>query len=122
MLRQKRRKLMLNRSLTMMHATWIAQARAHWQEHQPTKFKTLRAAGTLDEALVEAAQRTADEIQSLVSQGFNRQEAWEMTREKYLFPPEESDQAEQPESPGYQTALEVNQALNSLRMPGERDD
>lgn len=68
---------------------WKNQARAHWKEFQPTRFKELVKAGKLPEALTEAAERTFQEMGELQQAGFQHHEAWEMVREKYLFPPEE---------------------------------
>ena len=104
----------------MQHANWIAQAKQHLQEHQPTLYRTLRERGTLESHLQTAAERTSDEIAGLVAQGFDREQAWEMAREKYLFPPEESGASPSPpKSPAYSTALSVQQMLQDLRMPGE---
>ena len=106
----------------MQHAHWIAQARQHWKEFQPAKFKRLQEAGTLDQELKLAAQATADEMATLRKQGATELEAWEMVREQHLFPPEEADSREPMEpSPGYAAQLDVNQSLGSLTMPGERE-
>jgi arsenate reductase-like glutaredoxin family protein len=69
---------------------WITQARAHWKEFLPTRYKELRQAGKLDEALKNAAERTYEELNELEASGMKQQEAWEMVREQYLFPPEEN--------------------------------
>ena len=104
----------------MQHANWIAQARQHLQEHQPTLYRALRERGTLEAHLQTAVERTSEEIAELVAEGFDREQAWEMTREKYLFPPEESGASLSPsKSPAYSTALSVQQMLQDLRMPGE---
>lgn len=106
----------------MQHAHWIAQARAHWKEFQPSRFKSLVEAGTLEQALREAAQSTSDEMALLRQQGATPTEAWEMVRERHLFPPEESESSEPMEpSPGYAAALDASKTLGSLTMPGERE-
>ena len=38
---------------------WIAQAREHWEEFQPTRFKELQEAGKLEESLRKARPPTA---------------------------------------------------------------
>ena len=73
-----------------MFNNWIMQAREHWKEHQPTRFKELKSAGKLEAALKEAAERTHQEMSSLEAQGYRNHEAWEIVRERYLFPPQEA--------------------------------
>ena len=73
----------------VMLQNWVNQARQHWAKFQPTKFAEMKKAGTLEDALQDAAMRTAEEMDQLENTGFYEHEAWEMTREKYLFPPEE---------------------------------
>ena len=69
---------------------WINQARDHWKEFQPTRFKELKKAGKLEAALKEAAEQTYLEMNELEEQGFQNHEAWDMVRQNYLFPPEEA--------------------------------
>lgn len=73
---------------------WISQAREHWKEFQPERFKALQKAGNLKEALTEAAERTHLEMSELEEAGMKPHEAWEMVREMYLFPPEENPKDE----------------------------
>lgn len=68
---------------------WINQARDHWKEFQPTKFKDLQKSGMLERALKQAAEQTLLELHDLETSGMDPQGAWEMVRELYLFPPEE---------------------------------
>jgi hypothetical protein len=68
---------------------WISQAKEHWKEHQPTRFKELSKAGKLGQALRDAAERTHREMSSLEEAGYREFEAWEIVRERYLFPPQE---------------------------------
>lgn len=107
----------------MQHPNWIAQARQHWQEHLPKMYARLKADGTLQAKLTEAADATARDLENLMGQGFNYQEAWEQVRETYLFLPEEKGASpEAPASEGYKTAMAINRGLASLRMPGEPED
>lgn len=68
---------------------WMSQAKAHWQEFQPTRFRELKKSGMLGQALQEAADRTYQEMNALTEAGFTELEAWEMVRQEYLFPPKE---------------------------------
>lgn len=70
---------------------WIDMADRHWKEFQPKRYAALKAAGKLQEALREAASQTYSEVSQLEDSGFNPEEAWQMTREKYLLPTEEKD-------------------------------
>lgn len=73
---------------------WISKAREHWEEHRPTYFKELRSTGKLREALQSAAEATYREMSDLEEAGYSNQEAWEMVRETYLFPPGEPEKDE----------------------------
>ncbi len=73
-------------------------AETHWREHCPRMVRELEARGRLVPALLEAQERTLDEMETLMRQ-FKRQglspqqahdQAWELVREKYLLlPPEQ---------------------------------
>ena len=103
------------------HAQWIAQAHAHWKEHQPKRFKALMAAGKLGQALTEAADETGKQMETLRGQGIPADSAWEMVREQHLFPAEEpGNSPEAPPSHGYKLQRQVDQGLGSLTMPGEK--
>ncbi len=105
---------------TMQHANWISQARAHWKEHQPKRFKELVSKGILNQQLADAAEAISQEMQKLVAQGFNQLEAWEMTRELYLFPAEEPAASEEaPVSEGLKAMREMNESLRYLGMTDE---
>jgi len=94
----------------MNQQNWINQARDHWKEFQPTKYKALKKQGTLDLALKEAAERTYRETSELEDAGFQPDEAFQMVREEYLFPPDEN--AEQTQNRGtnlMHEAMELNQ-------------
>ena len=70
---------------------WISLARESWRENNPNLFKELNRTGKLGAALKEAAERTHAEMSELEAAGHSNQEAWEMTREKYLLLPPESE-------------------------------
>ncbi|MCP4992504.1 MAG: hypothetical protein GY934_01775 [Gammaproteobacteria bacterium] len=93
---------------------WINQAKEHWREFQPARYRELHEAGTLDQALTVAAEQTHREMSQLEDQGFQNHEAWEMVRERYLFPPEEPGLEEGLENPGASLFQEVMQVHNKL--------
>mgnify|MGYP006905507983 CR=1 FL=1 len=76
---------------------WINQADRHWKAHQPQRYKSLKKQGSLQLALKQAAQQTLVEVDQLERNGLSPHEAWEMVREKYLFPSVESQS--QPQTP-----------------------
>ena len=97
----------------MNQSAWASQAREHWRQFQPTKFRDLLKAGKLNLALQHAVELTHREMSELEQAGYKPQEAWEMVREKYLFPPEERPDKE-PISPWtklYQEAIEANSRI-----------
>lgn len=105
---------------------WMSLARESWRENNPTLFKELNRSGKLGQALKQAAERTHEEMSELEAQGLSNQEAWEMTREKYLLlPPEETP--DEVESRGAALFNEAN-ALQSRLLQlmhlgnGEEDD
>jgi hypothetical protein len=72
-------------------------AEKHWREHRPKMVRELEAKNQLHEMLLEAEQKTKDEMAELrtkfIRQGLTPQQAhdraWEMVREEYiLLPPE----------------------------------
>jgi len=74
-------------------------AEKHWREFLPRMVKNLEAHGRLQEALLEAEEKTKDEMYDLttrlITQGLTAQQAhdqaWEMVREEYiLLTPEET--------------------------------
>lgn len=89
-----------------MHATPITltqyglMAEKHWREFRPQMVKQMEAKGILAEMLLEAEEKTKDEIYDLTTQlmkdGLTAQQAhdraWEMVREKYLLLPPETDE------------------------------
>ena len=74
-------------------------AEKHWREHCPKMVRELERKGLLHQMLLEAEEKSKDEMAmlraQLMQQGSTAQQAqtqaWEMVREKYiLIPPEES--------------------------------
>ena len=74
-------------------------AEKHWREHCPNLVRELEERGLLHQMLLEAEEKTKDEMsmlrRQLMKQGLNAQQAhdqaWEMVREKYiLLPPEQT--------------------------------
>jgi hypothetical protein len=103
--------------------TWISEARDHWRRFQPTKFKELQKAGKLNQALREAAERTHREMSELEASGYRNHEAWEMVREKYLFPPQEKA-GKEPRAPWASLHQEAVEASNRAwqRLAGTECD
>ena len=74
-------------------------AEKHWREHCPNLVRELEERGLLHQMLLEAEEKTKDEMSALrrqlMKQGLTAQQAhdqaWEMVREKYiLLPPEQT--------------------------------
>lgn len=73
-------------------------AEKHWREHCPNLVRELEAKGQLHPMLLEAEEKTKDEMIALTQQfrdqGMNPQQAhdraWEMARENYILLPTES--------------------------------
>ncbi len=74
-------------------------AEKHWREHRPKMVRELETKGQLHRMLLEAEEKTKDEMAALrtelMKQGSTadqaHRQAWEMVREKYiLLPPEET--------------------------------
>jgi hypothetical protein len=73
-------------------------AETHWREHCPRLVRELEMRGRLQEALLEAQDRTAAEMDLLIwdfrKQGLDPQQAhdraWELVREKFILLPAET--------------------------------
>lgn len=82
-----------------MPLAYAKMAENHWRQHCPRLVRQLQATGRLEAALLEAQERTLDEMESLMRE-FRQQgltppqahdRAWELVREKYLLlPPEQN--------------------------------
>ena len=68
---------------------WVSEARAHWKEFLPNRYKEFEEAGILDKALQTAAKQTARDMASFQDAGLTWDQAWERTRNEYLFLPPE---------------------------------
>lgn len=72
-------------------------AEKHWREHRPKMVRELERKGLLHQMLLEAEEKTKDEMATLrlqlIQQGSTAQQAqtqaWEMVREKFLLLPSE---------------------------------
>jgi hypothetical protein len=68
-------------------------AEKHWREFLPKMVRELEAHGRLQEALLEAEEKTKDEMYDLtirlMAQGLTAQQAhdqaWEMVRQEYIL-------------------------------------
>ena len=97
---------------------WKDQAQAHWKEHQPERYHELEAAGALDSALQYAVDQTYAEVSQLEDSGFQPDEAFQMVRERYLFPPEK----QLTEAPaGRTTSRRMTRAELAGQIPGPID-
>ena len=73
-------------------------AKKHWREHCPNLVRELEQRGLLQQMLLEAEEKTKDEMieltQQFRNQGMTAQQAhdraWEMVREEYILLPPES--------------------------------
>jgi hypothetical protein len=73
-------------------------AEKHWREHCPNRVRELEQKGLLKQMLVEAEEKTKDEMATLrlelMKQGKTadqaHRQAWEMVRERYILLPAES--------------------------------
>ncbi len=73
-------------------------AEKHWREHRPKMVRDLEAKGQLHAMLLEAEEKTKDEMATwridLMRQGLTadqaHRQAWEIVREKYLLLPPEA--------------------------------
>jgi hypothetical protein len=75
-------------------------AEEHWREHLPKMVQELEANGQLREMLLEAEEKTKDEMEQVTRDLMTQQNytpdqaeraAWEIVRERYiLVPPEEA--------------------------------
>lgn len=100
--------------MPMILQNWISQANDHWRQFTPKRYRALKTAGQLPMALRDAADRTNREMNDLQAQGFDEYQAWEMTREKYLFPPEEKPE-EPVASEGKRALHEAMRNINRIR-------
>ena len=68
-------------------------AARHWRQFRPKMVRRLEAQGKLEEALLEAQERTIEETETLyrrfkaegLTEAQAETQAWELTREKYIL-------------------------------------
>ena len=73
-------------------------AEKHWREHRPKMVRELERMGRLHQMLLEAEEKTKDEMAALRTQSMKQgstaqqahDQAWELVREKYILLPPES--------------------------------
>ncbi len=73
-------------------------AEQHWRTHCPKMVRALEQTGRLHQLLLEAEEKTKDEMVTLRTELMQRgstaqqahDQAWEMVREKYLLLPPET--------------------------------
>jgi hypothetical protein len=73
-------------------------AEKHWREFLPNRVAVLKVKGQLHELLLEAEEKTGEEMdrirRQLIQQGWTTQQAhdsaWEIVRNRYIFLPPES--------------------------------
>ena len=76
-------------------------AEKHWRQFLPKMVKELEARGKLPAMLLEAEEKTEEELallrRRLMNQGLTAQQAheqaWEMVRERYIILPPETESA-----------------------------
>jgi hypothetical protein len=86
--------IMTNTTLTQ----YGMMAEKHWREFLPKMVKKLESMGKLQQMLLEAEDKTEEELSALrrklMNQGLTAQQAhdraWETVRERYIFLPAES--------------------------------
>jgi hypothetical protein len=64
----------------------------HWRQFRPTQYADLKRAGTLQQAVEQAAQQTLDAAQSLIARGYPEWAAWEAVREEWCLLPDEEEE------------------------------
>ena len=77
-------------------------AEKHWREFLPNMVREMEAKGILQEMLLEAQEKTGDELEKtwrkLNREGIPPDQAyrmaWEMVREKYILLPQEDDESQ----------------------------
>ena len=74
-------------------------AEKHWREHLPKMVRELERKGLLQQMLLEAEEKTKDDLADLrlhlMKQGKSpeqaHRQAWEMVRERYILLPPETE-------------------------------
>ena len=94
----------------------VELGRRHWKEFQPPKYRELKKAGQLEQALSSAAELTLRAMETDRQAGYRQHEAWEKNRELYLLLPEEEGlpQEQMPHNPAFAALAETNGFLDKL--------
>ena len=74
----------------MRFRPWMDQTREHWKEFRPKGVAEMQANGTLERNLYAACEATSKQMDQLMDAGMDWHQAWELTRELFLFLPEET--------------------------------
>lgn len=73
----------------------VVQIAHHWETYRPKMSRALKAAGTFDDSVRQAALMTSDATYDLVTKhGLTHDQARELVREEWAFLPEEDDNPE----------------------------
>lgn len=86
--------------------------RDHLEKYLPKFFRQLQVSGELETHLESAANRTRSEMNSLIEAGYSRDEAWQMTRGRYLIL--RSDEDEDVASEGNELTRAIFETLSEM--------
>lgn len=65
----------------------------HWKEHFPTKYRRLKAAGTVDAEAQKISRDAAQQVADLMEQGFSKHQAEEFVLPDLVYPKPGADEA-----------------------------
>lgn len=75
----------------MVNPVWYFQAKEHWRKYRPKMYRELQRQGKLDEFLRKAVEATLNDMGWMLDHGSTWLEAWDVVRQRYLFPPPSRD-------------------------------
>jgi hypothetical protein len=112
------------KALTQYGRQWMAEK--HWREHCPKMVRALEAQGQLHAMLLEAEEKTKDEMieltQQFRKQGLTAQQAhdraWEMVREEYILLPPRPSVGHQPTATKQTVSRRISTAIASPTPTG----
>jgi hypothetical protein len=67
------------------------QIKAHWKKYRPKMYAALEKSGHLQASVYAAQESTNDLMDSLLAKRLSHEQAWELAREEWAFPPGEED-------------------------------